>query len=45
MTILGTMFPRSKLNKFLQRDAVNKLRVYLLLVKCIEKINETNVYI
>lgn len=29
MTILGTMFPRMKLNKFLQRDAANKPGVYI----------------
>lgn len=45
MTILGTMFPRTKLNKFLQRDAANKPGVYILLGDSIEKTDETIVYV
>lgn len=45
MTILGTMFPRTKLNKFLERDAANKPGVYILLGDSIEKTDETIVYV
>ncbi|SCJ99846.1 Uncharacterised protein [uncultured Clostridium sp.] len=45
MTILGTMFPRTKLNKFLIREVANKPGVYILIGKNLDSTEEFTVYV